>query len=74
LPLRKLFEHPTVEEIAKSLLSADAAKIDGDEPKIEALERGDEDLTALLGELENLSEEEVKAMLEADSEAKEKND
>ncbi len=74
LPLRKIFQAPTVVAIAEALLGPDARQADDDEPQIEALERsGDEDLESLLGELEGLSDEEVQAMLGSDEDATDDN-
>jgi len=67
LPLRKIFETPTVLAIAEALLSPEAIQADKDEPGIEAVERGETELSELLGELENMSEEEVKALLAEDN-------
>ncbi len=62
VPLRLLFENPTIEGIARALSGPDVRIIDADEPKLEALER-DTDDEELLESLEDLSEDELNALL-----------
>ncbi|KAA3617205.1 MAG: amino acid adenylation domain-containing protein [Calditrichaeota bacterium] len=72
LPLRKLFESPTIMDISNALLSPEAMRADEDEPQIEALDRGgDDNFDELLGELEGLSDEEVQALLDAEEDGDE---
>jgi len=66
LPLRKLFESPTVAELSEAVDNPDALKIEEDE-KIERIDRGDDDLDTLLSELEGLSDDEVKNLLNEDT-------
>ncbi len=67
MPLRKLFENPTVAGIAESLLSPDVQKVDDATQGIEHIERGNEDLASLLEEVEGLSDEEVQSLLNSES-------
>ena len=61
VPLRRLFELPTVAEFARAV--EESPKVREDIPQIEAMERGDQELEQLLAELEQLSEDDVPAIL-----------
>jgi len=63
IPLRRLFETPTVASIAEIILSPEAQAKKGEIPQIERQERGEQDLDALLQQLDQLSDEEVKELL-----------
>ena len=55
IPLRTLFEHPTVEEITQEIAVLQAESV------------GDEELEALLAELDDLSDEEARELLAQDA-------
>ena len=59
LPLRRLFENPTVSGLTKVLSQSEASS----DEKIEQLDRGEQDIDQLLMELDGLSDEEVEALL-----------
>ncbi|HSE36034.1 MAG TPA: amino acid adenylation domain-containing protein, partial [Blastocatellia bacterium] len=61
VPLRRLFESPTVAEFAVAV--EESPRCRSDIPQIEAVERGDQELEQLLAELEQMAEDEVPAML-----------
>ena len=61
LPLRDLFEKPTVAELAESIEHREGGEEAGD--RIERVEREPQDIEALLEEIEQLSDEEVEALL-----------
>ena len=42
----------------------EAQRVDDDAPKIEALERGDEDIESLLDEIDELSDDEISSLLD----------
>ncbi len=56
VPLRTLFEHPTIEEITREIALLQAENV------------GDEELEALLAELDDLSDEEARALLASGTE------
>ncbi len=62
LPLRDLFEKPTVAELAVAIEERQRAEGE-DEDRIERLEREPEDIEALLREIEQLSDEEAEVLL-----------
>ncbi|HEX5706332.1 MAG TPA: amino acid adenylation domain-containing protein, partial [Pyrinomonadaceae bacterium] len=64
LPLRRIFETPTVGGLAEAVVECRAQSSAEDVPQIEALPRGDRDLAELLAEMEGLSEDEVRALLD----------
>lgn len=67
LPLRAIFETPTVRGIAHVLLGPDIKHVDNDEPTMEILDRSaDTELDDLADELEGLSDEEIAALLDED--------
>ncbi|NOZ56703.1 MAG: hypothetical protein GXO73_07950 [Calditrichaeota bacterium] len=57
VPLRTLFEHPTIEEITQEIALLQAENV------------GDEELEALLAELDDLSDEEARALLTSEDNA-----
>jgi len=61
VPLKLLFEKPTVAELASAINEMDLPQMTD---SIEHIERDDSGLDELLSELDTLSEEEVKQMLE----------
>lgn len=61
VPLRRLFELPTVAEFALAVGESPACRTDV--PQIEAMERGDQELERLLAELEQLDEAAVSSVL-----------
>ena len=63
VPLRLLFENPTIEGMARVLSGPDVRIIDKDEPLLEALDREQEDDDELLDSLDDLSEDELNALL-----------
>ena len=66
LPLMIVFEQPTVAQLAERI---EAQRLGGDRIEvIEKLERGNDDLSAMLAELEGLSDDEVRALLQSDGE------
>ncbi len=73
VPLRLLFENPTIEGIARVLAGPDVRLIDEDEPALEALAREPEEDEQLLETLEGLSEDELDALLN-DSDGDEEDD
>ncbi|NOZ55919.1 MAG: amino acid adenylation domain-containing protein, partial [Calditrichaeota bacterium] len=62
LPLRDLFEKPTVAELAVAIEQQQQGE-EGSEDRIERVEREAEDIEALLREIEQLSDEEAEALL-----------
>lgn len=64
LPLRTLFESPTITELAEKIMTAPKISESEDGDALEMTERGEEDLGTLLAELDGMSEAEVKALLE----------
>ena len=71
IPLRTLFEAPTVAALAEAILNPETALSPQEEEGIERLERGAEDIGDLLAELEGLSDEEAKLLLQTDAEPEE---
>lgn len=67
--LKMLFENPTVAELTEKLTTADEIS-DPDKSEIKSEERGDADLTDLLNQLESMSDDEVKELLEKDEKKK----
>ncbi|MBN1481966.1 amino acid adenylation domain-containing protein [candidate division KSB1 bacterium] len=65
MPLRTIFEKPTIAELATLLHSLEAAGPSTSET-VEKLERGEQSIDDMLAELESLSEEEVQALLAAE--------
>ncbi len=63
IPLRRLFEKPTVAELADAIAESQAQSGGAEAVKIEKLSRGEKALEQLLTELDQLSDSEVKAML-----------
>jgi amino acid adenylation domain-containing protein len=61
VPLRRVFEYPTVAEFARAVEESPAVR--SDVPQIEPVARGDQELEQLLAELEQLAEADVPAML-----------
>ena len=67
MPLRILFENPTVEGIALAMNGPDVRKIDADEPALEAMDRDDmDDDDSLLEAMSDLSDDELNALLNED--------
>jgi len=67
LPLRSLFEGPTVAELAQAIVTSPTRVTVVDVPEITRLERGSKSLADLVSEVENLSEEEVRALLDEET-------
>jgi acyl carrier protein len=63
LPLRTLFETPTVAELAQAIVQSSPEPENSDEQKITAMPRGERSLDELLAELDKLSNEEAQAMM-----------
>lgn len=74
LPLRTLFETPTVAELGEKILISPKLSETEQAPKIEKQDRGEENLEQLLAEMDGMSDEEVKRMLEQEMDSMEDND
>ena len=68
LPLRILFEKPTVAELAEAI---EQSKAQPAAERIERVEREETKLDDMLAELENLSDEEVRRLLEDEENSQE---
>ncbi|MCD4691422.1 MAG: AMP-binding protein, partial [Calditrichales bacterium] len=71
LPLSKLFEKPTVAEIAGQIETLAQQPAGVEIEKIEPLERDESELAELLVNIDNLSDEEVEALLDKESKSQE---
>jgi len=66
IPLRKLFESPTISGMGEAILSPEAQRVDRDMAKIERIEREEDNLDDLLNELDGLSDAEAQTLLDSD--------
>ena len=64
LPLRTLFESPTIAELGEKILISPKISENEQAPKIEKEDRGEDNIEQLLAEMDDLSDEEVKRLLE----------
>ncbi len=67
IPLRRLFEKPTIAELAQAISEKETAVGRPAEEKIERLSRSEKDMAQLLAELDQLSDEQARAMLAEDN-------
>lgn len=67
LPLRRFFEKPTVAGLAEATILEKSEQTKTETPALQKRTRGDKDVEELLLELDQLSHEEVKALLAAES-------
>jgi acyl carrier protein len=69
LPLREVFESPTIEGLASAIERVREEQGTFESERIEPLPRGDKTLDELIAELESLSESEVRAILQSEMQA-----
>ena len=72
LPLRRFFEKPTIAGLAEATILEKSEQTKTEAPALQKRTRGDKDVEELLLELDQLSHEEVKALLAAESQLTEK--
>ncbi len=67
VPLRVLFEHPTIAGMSEAFSGSEVRQIDADEPELVALDRGaEDDDDDLLDAMDGLSDDELNALLNED--------
>jgi len=64
IPLRTLFEHPTIAQLAQDIEERQARPQDIEAETIQAMPRGSRDLNQLLMQLENLSDDDVSKLIQ----------
>jgi len=67
IPLRRLFEKPTIAELAQAISEKQLSGNQFAEEKIVKLSRSGKDMAQLLAELDQLSDEQARAMLAEDN-------